>query len=162
MRPASISSGPSVAHSLTYSSSQEKVKVTKLCLTLRDPMDLATRLLCPWNSPSQNTGVGSRFLLQGIFLTQGSNPSLLHCRRILYHLSHKGSPRILEWVAYPFSSGSSQPRNRTGVSCIAVDSSPESSPEFFTREALHPLNCSAKYTHVFLSTTTSQVKDTQA
>ena len=36
-----------------------------------------------------------------------SNPGLLHCRRILYHLSHKGSPRILEWVAYPFSSGSS-------------------------------------------------------
>ena len=44
---------------------------------------------------------------------------LLHCRQILYQLSHKGSPGILEWVAYPFSSGSSQPRNRTGVSCIA-------------------------------------------
>ena len=64
-------------------------------------------------------GVGSLSLLQGIFPTQGSNPGLLHCRWILYQLSHKGSPRILEWVAYPFSSGSSQPRNRTGVSCIA-------------------------------------------
>ena len=46
-----------------------------------------------------------------IFPTQGSNPGLLHCRRILYQLSHQGSPRILEWAAYPFSSGSSQPRN---------------------------------------------------
>ena len=73
----------------------------------------------PWNSPGQNTGVGSLSLLQGILPTQGSNPSLWHCRQILYQLSHKGSPRILEWVAYPFSSGSSQPRNRTGVSCIA-------------------------------------------
>ena len=72
-----------------------------------------------WNSPGQNTGVGSLFLLQGIFPTQGSNPGLLHCRRILYQLSHQGSPRILEWVAYPFSRGSSQPRNRNGVSCIA-------------------------------------------
>ena len=72
----------------------------------------------PWNSPGQNTGVGSSSLLQGIFPTQGSNPDLPHCRRILYQLSHQGNPRILEWVAYPFSRGSSQPRNRTGVSCI--------------------------------------------
>ena len=50
---------------------------------------------------------------------QGSNPGLLHWRRILYQLSHKGSPRIPEWVAYPFSSWSSQPRNWTGVSWIA-------------------------------------------
>ena len=73
----------------------------------------------PWNSPGHNTGVGSPFLLQGIFPTQGSNPGLPHCRRILYQLSHKGRPRILEWVAYSFSSGSSQPRNWRGVSCIA-------------------------------------------
>ena len=71
------------------------------------------------NSPGQNTGVGSLSLLQGIFPTQGSSPGLLHQRRILYQLSHKGSPRILECVAYPFSSGSSWPRNRTGVSCTA-------------------------------------------
>ena len=56
-----------------------------------------------WNSPGQNTGVGSLSLLQGIFPTQGSNPGLLHCRQILHQLSHKGSPRTLEWVAYPFS-----------------------------------------------------------
>ena len=49
------------------------------------------RLLCPWDSPGKNTGVGCHFLLQGIFLTQGSNLSFLHCRQILYHLSHQGS-----------------------------------------------------------------------
>ena len=76
-------------------------------------------LYSPWNSPGQNTGVGSRSLLQEIFPTQGSNPGLSHCKRILYQLNHKGSPRILEWVAYPFSRGSSRPRNLTGVSCIA-------------------------------------------
>ena len=75
--------------------------------------------MTPWNSPGQNTGVGSLALLQWIFLTQESNQGLLHCRQILYQLSHKGSPGILEWVAYLFSSGSSQPRNRTSVSCIA-------------------------------------------
>ena len=58
-------------------------------------------------------------LLQGIFPTQGSNPGLPYCGQILYQLSHQGSPRILEWVAYPFSSESSQPRNWTGVSCMA-------------------------------------------
>ena len=73
----------------------------------------------PWNSSGQNTEVGSLSLLQWIFPIQGSNPGLLHCRQILYQLSHQGSPRILEWVAYPFSSGSSWPRNRTRVSSIA-------------------------------------------
>ena len=75
-------------------------------------------LYSPWNSPGQNTGVGSLSLLQGIYPTQGSNPGLLHCRWILHQLSLKRSPRILEWVAYPFSRGSSQTRNWTGV-CIA-------------------------------------------
>ena len=46
-----------------------------------------------WNSPGQNTGVGSLSLLQGIFPTQGSNPGLPHGRWILYQLSHQGSPR---------------------------------------------------------------------
>ena len=50
------------------------------------------RLYSPWNSPGQDTGVGSHALLQGIFPTQGSNPGLPHCRWILYQLSHKGSP----------------------------------------------------------------------
>ena len=72
-----------------------------------------------WNSLGQNSGVGSLSLLQGIFPTQGLNPGLPHCRRFLYQLGHNGSPRILEWVAYPFSRVSSWPRNWTGVSCIA-------------------------------------------
>ena len=71
-------------------------------------------LLCPWNSPGQNIGVGRQFP----FLGDLPNPGLLHCKRILCCLS-QGSPRILKWVAHPFFSGSSQPRNRTGVSCIA-------------------------------------------
>ena len=53
-----------------------------------------TRLLCPWNSPGKNTGVVSHFFLRGIFLTQGSNLGLLHCRQILYHLSYQGSPLL--------------------------------------------------------------------
>ena len=44
------------------------------------------------DSPGKNTGVSCHFFLQGIFPTQGSNPGLLHCRQILYHLSHQGSP----------------------------------------------------------------------
>ena len=71
------------------------------------------------DSPDKNTGVGCHALLQGIFPTKGSNPGLPHCRQILYHLSHQGNPRILEWVAYPFSRGSLWLRNWTGVSCIA-------------------------------------------
>ena len=76
-------------------------------------------LYSPRDSPVQNTGVGSHSLLQGIFPTQGLSPGLLHFRQILYQLSHQGSSRILEWGAYPFSRGSSQPRNWTRVSCIA-------------------------------------------
>ena len=75
-------------------------------------------LYSPWNSPGQNIGVGSLSLLQGIFLNQGSNSGLLNCRQFLYQLSHKKSPRILEWVAYPFFLGSSWPMNPTSVSCI--------------------------------------------
>ena len=89
-------------------------------------------LYSPWNSPDYNTGVGSLSLLQGIFLTQGLNPGLGHCRQILYQLSHQGSPRILEWLAYPFC-GLSQPRNWTRVSCIAGG--------FFTNWAIRDVCC---------------------
>ena len=51
-----------------------------------------TRLLCPWNSPGKNTGVGCHSFLQWVFLTQGSNWGLLYCRQILYCLSYQGSP----------------------------------------------------------------------
>ena len=65
---------------------------------------------------SQNTGVDRLSLLQGIFPTQGWNPGLPHCRQILYQLSHQENPRIQEWIDYPFSRGSSRPRNQTWVS----------------------------------------------
>ena len=55
-------------------------------------------LFSPWNSPDKTNGVGSLSLLQGIFPTLESNPDLLHCRQSFYQLSHKGSPRILEWI----------------------------------------------------------------
>ena len=66
--------------------------VTQLCPTLCD------RLLCPWNSPGKSTGMGCRASSRGF-----SQPrNWMHCRQIL---SYQGSPRILEWVAYPFFRG---------------------------------------------------------
>ena len=63
-------------------------KSLQSCPTLRHHGLWPIRLLCPWDSPGTNTGVGCLFLLQGIFPTQGSNWCLLcvlHCRQILYH-----------------------------------------------------------------------------
>ena len=76
------------------------------------------------NSPGQNTGVSSFSHIQGIFPTQGSNPGLLYWRWIIYQLSHKGSPRIPEWVAYPFSRGSSDPGIKLESPALQVDSLP--------------------------------------
>ena len=59
------------------------------CLTLQPHGLQPARLLCLWNCPGKNIGVDRHSLLQGIFTTQGSNPGLLHCRQILYHLSHQ-------------------------------------------------------------------------
>ena len=72
--------------------------VAQSCLTLCDPVD---HTLWPGSSvhadsPGKNIGVSCHALLQGIFPIQGSNPGLLHCRHILYHLSHQGNPKILE------------------------------------------------------------------
>ena len=50
------------------------------------------------DSPGKNTGVGYHALFQGIFPTQGSNPGLLHCKWILYCLSHQGSPHLTYWL----------------------------------------------------------------
>ena len=92
-----------------------------------------------WNSLGQNTGVGSLSLLPRIFPTQGSNQCLPHRRWILYQMRHKGSPRILERVAYLFSRGSSQPRNRTGVSCIAGTLRTELSGKFIQTITINTL-----------------------
>ena len=74
------------------------------------------------------SGVGSLFFVQGIFPTQGLNPGLLHCKQILYQLSHKGSPKIVGWVYCSSFRGPSQPGNWTGVSCITH--------RFFTKWAI--------------------------
>ena len=58
------------------------------------------RLLCPWNSPGKNTGVGCHFLLQGIFPTQGLNTGLPHCRPILYYLCHQGRCKHWGWQSW--------------------------------------------------------------
>ena len=71
------------------------VLVAQLCLTLQLHGLWPARFLCPWNSLGQNTGVGCHSLFQGIFLTQGLNPGLPHCRQILYLLSHHGNPEML-------------------------------------------------------------------
>ena len=73
---------------------QLKVKneVSQLCLTLCDLMDCSLSGSLSMGFSSKSTGVGYHFLLQGIFPTQGSNLSLLHCGQMLYHLSHPGSP----------------------------------------------------------------------
>ena len=123
----------SSAHFNFYISSSVLHLVTQLCLTLCDPMDCSLLGSSVYgDSPGKNNGMGCHALFQGIFPTQGSNPGLQHCRGILYHLSYQESPVTLEWVANPFSRGSSWPRNQIGVPCIAG--------EFFTswatREAL--------------------------
>ena len=88
----------------------------------------SARFFRAWDCPGKNTGVGCHSLLQGIFPTQESNPGLPHCRWILYHLSHQGSPRILEWVAIPFSRGSSRPRIEPRVPTLQMDSLPIAPP----------------------------------
>ena len=107
-----------MAYLSIYMTCQFLILWSEVCSVVSDSLQ-PHELYSPRNSPGQNTGVGSHSRPQAIFPTQGSNPGLPHCRWILYQLSHKGSPRILEWVAYPFSSRSSWPRNQNGVSCIA-------------------------------------------
>ena len=99
--------------------------VTQLWLILCDHMNCSpSGFSVHGDSPGKNTGAGCHALLQGIFPTQGLNSGLPCYRWILYHLRHQGRLRILGWVAYPFSRGSPQPKNQTGISCIAC--------EFFT------------------------------
>ena len=114
-QPMSWSQSPArQADSLSSETPGSEVKVALVVSDSLQPYQLYS----PWNSPGQNSGVDSLSLLQRI-QTQGSNPGLPHCRQILYQLRYKGSPRILEWIACPFSSRSSWPRKQTGVSCIA-------------------------------------------
>ena len=122
--------------------------VTQSSLTICDLMDCSTLGSSVYgDSPGKNAEVGRHAFLQGIFPTQGLIPGLPHCRRMPYHLSHQGkvkvsqscptlcdatdcsllgSPvhgilqaKILEWVAFSFFRGSSQPRFQIQVSFIA-------------------------------------------
>ena len=97
--------------------------VAQLCLTLCNPIGCSL----PGSSvhedfPGKNTGVDCHAPLQGIFPTQGSNPGLLHCRQILYHLSHQGSPRILEWVSLALLQGNfpTQESNQGLLHCSSL------------------------------------------
>ena len=93
--------------------------VTQSCPALCDPMDCSPPgSSVHGGSPGKSTGVVCHALLQVIFSTQGLNPGLPHGKGILYQLSHQGSPRRLEWIAYPFSRESSPPRDLTRVSRI--------------------------------------------
>ena len=76
----------------------------------------------------KNIGVGSLSLLQRIFLTQEVNWSLLHCRQILYQLSHQGSPRILEWIAFSSPAGRPNPGITLGSPALQADSLPAEPP----------------------------------
>ena len=107
-------------------------------------------LYSPWTSPGQNTGVGSLSLLQGIFPTQGPNPGLLHCGQILYQLSHKGSPRLLEWVVYPLSSPLPNPGIEPGSPALQVGSLP---PELSGEPLSHHPCMLSCFSHVWLFAT---------
>ena len=103
--------------------------VFQLCPTVCDPVNCDPPGSSVHGDPAgKNTGVNCHALLPGIFPTQGSNPGLLYCRQILYHLKHQGSPRILEWVAHPFSRGSSRPRIKLGSPALQVNSLPAEPP----------------------------------
>ena len=77
--------------------------VAKSCSALATPWTVwPARLLCPWDSPGKNTGVGCHLLLKGIFPTQGLHLGILQCRQILYQLSYEGTPTsykeaLLQW-----------------------------------------------------------------
>ena len=140
--------------------------VAQSCLTLCNLMDCRLPgFSVHGNSPGKDTGVGCHALLQRIFLTQGSNLSLPYWRWVLYHLSYQGNPRILEWVAYPFSRDLPDPGIELGPPALQVDSLPAKLPGKPSREditlkmrwawlqvpdpAVTPGKTSGKWMHLF-------------
>ena len=106
-----------------------------LCLVSQSSPTFTTSMGCtlpgssvPGKSPGKKTGISCHALLQGIFQTQGLNPGLPHCRWILYPLGHQGSPRILEWVVYPFSPGYFYSGIKPGSPALQTDSFPAELP----------------------------------
>ena len=104
--------------SLNHKDECENVSHSVMSDSLRPCGLYPIRVLGPWNSPGKNTGVGCHFILQGIFPTQGLNPGLLHCRRILYRLSYQGSPFLKGW--YPFYLLILQARDLSGPFSITL------------------------------------------
>ena len=86
--PSTSHTAPRLKQKVTYMYAFSCVRLFAI------PWTIAHQVLYPRNSPGKNTGLGCPSLLQGIFLIQGSKLGLLHCRQILYHLSHQGSPII--------------------------------------------------------------------
>ena len=100
-----------------FSKNQKGSPMSRVCAQLlshnsETPWTVA-RLLCSWNSPGQNTGMGHHFLLQGIFLTQGWNLGLLHCRRILYHWATREAHLPLDYTFSFWQQGPHEPSNVT-------------------------------------------------
>ena len=124
--------------------------VAQSCPMLCNPMDCSPLgSSVHQDSPGNDTGVGCHALLQGIVPTQGSNPGLLHCRWIIYHLRHRGSPRILEQIAYPFSRKLSIPGIELGSLELQADSLPVELPRKpLKMRFLHPWNFPGKCTEV--------------
>ena len=107
-------------HKSGYNLDAVLCSVAQSCQALCDPMDYSPPgSSVHGNSPGKNTGVGCHALLQWIFPSQGIKPKCPALEADSFCLSHQGSPRILECLAYPFSRGSSWPRSRIGFSCIA-------------------------------------------
>ena len=103
--------------------------VSQLCLTLCDSRDCnPPGSSVHGDSPGKSTRVGCHALLQEVFPTLGLNPDLPHCRWILYCLSHQGSPRIREWVAYPFFRDLHDPGIEPGSLALQADSLPAELP----------------------------------
>ena len=126
--------------------------VAQLCPALCDPVDCSPPgSSVHGDSPVKNTGVGGHTRLQWIFPTQGSNPGLPHCRQVLNYLSHQGSPRILAWVAYPFSRGifTTQQSNQ-GLPDLQADSlSAELKARCFWILHLNSVSCFLTYLHTW-------------
>ena len=88
-------------HSNSHQEKSESENVSRSIVSdSLQPVDCKPiRLLCPWDSPSRNTGVSCHYILHGLFLAQGSNQGLLHCRSVLYYLRHQGSPTpTISWL----------------------------------------------------------------
>ena len=92
----------------------------------------------PWNSPGENTGMGSCSLLQRIFSIQRSNPGLPHCRQILYHPSHQGSPIQFSSVAQSCQT-LCDPVNCSTPGLLSITNS-QSSPKPMSIESVMPYN----------------------